>query len=927
MKLNLKSGMMAGASLLGLAIAGAPAFAQTAQETPATAPAAPEGAVPERIVVTGFRGALAEALDVKRDSSGVVDAIVAEDIAAFPDLNLAESLQRIPGLSIDRVGGEGRQITVRGLGADFTRIRINGMEALATSGASDSSGGSNRGRGFDFNTFASDLFNKITVTKTSSAAIEEGSLGATVDLRTARPFDYDSGLNAAVSGQAGYNDLAEKVNPRYAGLVSWTNDEQSFGALLSLAYSDRSILEEGFSTVRWEDANFRSVNGAACPAGPACATINPASNVYHPRIPRYGRLTHEQERLGVTGSLQFAPTPQTTISLDGLYSTLDATRQEEYLEVFFRSQQNRIDVASFTTNPGRNIVDSAVFNISPLTNGTHPIRSESRFDVLTTDFTQLTLNVDHEFTDALRANVVAGTVKSEHANPIQTTMFFDAVGTVTGYTYDFRGNSETPFIDYGSLDVTNPAQFAFTEIRDRPQYVDNTFDTVAGSLEFDINDMFTLSGGASWKQFEFATQEFRRESTSGSLVCRLPGVTCPTGAVGLPITPDLASYVSGFGSGLGAPGGIDTRWVTPNIAATAERVGLYNIVGAPQAGNTRNVQEEDLGAFAQLGFEADLGPVPVRGELGVRYVETTTTSTGSVSGSFVTVERSYEDTLPSLNLTFDITDDFLVRVGASKVMARPSLGNLTPGGSLDSFNGPPFRYNSGNPALDPFRATAYDASFEWYFQPEALIALSVFLKDVDSFFTRAGVTEVPYSASGLPSTLPPPSSPLRNLLDAGGDPLIELRAVENGGSASVQGFEVAYQQPFSFLPAPFDGFGLQANYTYVESDEIIGFSPNAYNATLYYENDRFSARISAAYRDAYTTQRGTATPGRDNQGFAATTNIDFASSFKLTDQIDLTFEAINLTDEFEHQVFDAADLVTVYHHTGTEFLFGARYKY
>lgn len=248
----------------------------------------------ETIVVTGFRDSLAQALDLKRDSSGVVDAIVAEDIAAFPDLNLAESLQRIPGVSINRVAGEGRQITVRGLGADFTRVRINGMEALATAGGSDASGGSNRGRGFDFNTFASDLFNEIRITKTTSASMEEGSLGATVDLRTGQPLDYGAGLTAASSAQFGYNTLSEETSPRLAGLLSWTNDNETFGALVSIAYSDRTIIEEGFSTVRWQDGNFRSVNGSACPAGPDCASIDTNSLVYHPRIPRYGRLTNEQ---------------------------------------------------------------------------------------------------------------------------------------------------------------------------------------------------------------------------------------------------------------------------------------------------------------------------------------------------------------------------------------------------------------------------------------------------------------------------------------------------------------------------------------------------------------------------------------------------------------------------------------------------------
>ncbi len=911
--------LLMGVAAVGLMAGGVPAAAQeqTGDEAESRQ---------ETVVVTGFRGSLQQSLAVKRNETGIVDAITAEDIADFPDLNLAESLQRIPGVSIDRVAGEGRQITVRGLGADFTRIRINGMEAMATSGASDSSGGSNRGRGFDFNTFASDLFNEMRVTKTTSASIEEGSLGATVDLRTARPFDYDAGFTAAGSVQLGFNSLSEETNPRYAGLLSWKNDSGTFGALISAAYSDRTILEEGFSTVRWADANFASVGGVACPAGPACADIGAGSGVYHPRIPRYGRLTHEQERLGLTGSLQFRPADSTTISIDVLHSDFDGSREESYLEVFMRSQENRFAVTDYSINPSNNTLEYGVFDVSPLPNGTHPIRSENRYDELQTTFTQYTINVDHDFTDRLRGNLLAGRVVSEFDNPVQTTILFDAIAPVTGYTYDFRGNGNTPFISYGSLDVTDPAQFAFTEFRDRPQYVDNTFETIAGSLAYDLNDTLTLSAGASLKQFEFRTTEYRRESAFGSIVCNLPDITCPAGSPGLPVTSSIFKYVNGFGKDLGAPGGIDTRWLAPDVQAAAALIGVYGIPGVLQAGNDRGVKEEDLGGFLQLDFNTQLGTIPVRGNVGVRYVETTTTSRGQVSGTTVVVERSYDDTLPSANVAFELRDDFIVRLAAAKVMARPSLGNLTPGGALDSFNGPAFRYNSGNPGLDPFRATTYDASFEWYFREESLLALSLFYKDVDSFFTRASTTEVPFSQSGLPASLPPASSPLRNLLDAGQDPMVEIRAVENGGAASVKGFEIAYQQPFSFLPAPFDGFGFQGNYTYVDSDEIRGFSPNAYNATLYYEKDRFAARVSASYRDAYQTVAPNAA-GRNEQGYAATTNVDFSSSYRLTDNIDITFEAINLTDEYEHQVFDAGDLVSVYHHTGTEYLLGARFRF
>ena len=173
----------------------------------------------ESVVVTGMRASLESALNSKRNDSGIVDVIKAEDMGKFPDSNLAESLQRIPGVVIDRDAGEGRSITVRGLGQDFTRVRINGIEALATTGGTDSSGGANRGRGFDFNVFASELFNSVTVRKSSSADVEEGSLGATVDLQSTRPFDLKKGTTAMVSAKAGFNDMSKTIQPPCSVLV------------------------------------------------------------------------------------------------------------------------------------------------------------------------------------------------------------------------------------------------------------------------------------------------------------------------------------------------------------------------------------------------------------------------------------------------------------------------------------------------------------------------------------------------------------------------------------------------------------------------------------------------------------------------------------------------------------------------------------
>ena len=363
----------------------APAFAQEA--TPDAAPATAPEDDSTLVIVTGFRGSLQTAISEKKRSNDMVDVIKSEDIGQFPDLNLAESLQRVPGVSIDRDGGEGKQITVRGLNSEFSRTRLNGLEALATTGSKDASGGTNRGRGFDFNVFAADLFNSLTVRKSLSAEIEEGSLGATVDLQTARPFDY-KGFTMAGSLQAGYNDAAKMTEPRGTFMVSNRWADGRLGALLSVAYGTRTVIEDSTNTTRWENAyaasnvgRFQSysTNGGTtfipiAPCTPAAAAVcnvdeghvtgaaplNPAltgeaqkiSRAEHPRIPRYNHFETEQERLGVTAAFQMRPNPDTLFTLEGMYATFGANRDEWEIEAisFSRSGQGlpKTDVYDYT---------------------------------------------------------------------------------------------------------------------------------------------------------------------------------------------------------------------------------------------------------------------------------------------------------------------------------------------------------------------------------------------------------------------------------------------------------------------------------------------------------------------------------------------------------------------------------------------------
>ena len=934
-----------GASMAVIAASLFAAGAAQAQDTSATEV--------EEIVVTGFRGSLASALAAKREETAIVDSIKAEDIADFPDANLVEAIQRIPGVSIDRDAGEGRTMTVRGLGPDFTRTRINGMEAQATAGGTDSSGGANRGRGFDFNVFASELFNSVTVRKTQSAEVEEGSLGATVDLRTTRPFDF-KGMKLGGSVQYGYNDLSEEWDPRVALLYSNTFFDGKVGILGSLAYSERNLLEEGFSAVRWERAsdNGGFQNPAALPGG-----APNAANLFHPRLPRYGQLIHEQKRTGFTGAIQYRPWDSTTISYDFLYSNLDATRTENFLESLSFSR-----TASNGGKPQIDIVSAAAAN-GMLISGTFDdvdIRSEQRYDELETTFTQHTFTIEHDFSDDFSMKAFVGRAVSDFVNPIQTTVTLDRQDT-DGFSYDFSGNADTPRINYG-FDVTNPANWQWrqtgttvprSEIRIRPGGVENVFEALQFDFDWRLNDTFNLKFGYNYKTYESDSFEARRADET--VVPALPvGVT----------VANISTLLTGFGKNLGQPAGNDTAWLIPNLNAIA---GLFNIycncdTGVPGGdfrltsitngnarGSNRFIREEDRGYYMQLDFDSTLFGLDYRGNVGFRQVNTKLYAEGYSStggGTKVDGYNDYDNFLPSFNLSVNATDNFIVRFGAAEVMARPQIGNglagtnyLVPTTSLAA-SGPNFTATIGNVKLEPFQAKTYDLSFEWYFAPESLLSVAFFKKDIDTY-----IQIIRQDLQYQQLTLLNPSAFAPALCIGACTPtqVFQLTSAVNTEGGPLEGFEISYQQPFSFLPAPFDRFGIQANYTQVKSeidycnnalctlvvsDDLVNLSPTAYNATLYYEDDRLSARISASYREGYLQN----VPGRNGnslEGKKDTFNLDFASSYKVNDQISMTFEALNLTDEFNQQWVgdDNRQSTSVYHHTGTSYYFGLKYTF
>jgi TonB-dependent receptor len=890
------------AALLSALVALSPsaAFAQAA--APAASASAPDDqSTVDEIVVTGFRGSLESAVKIKQEAAGIVDAISAQDIADFPDANLADSLQRIPGISIERDSGEGRSITVRGLGGDFSRTRFNGLETISATTGSTLGSGVNRGRSFDYSVFASELFNSIVVHKSQSADVDEGSLGATVDLQTARPFDTP-GFQAALSTQAAYYPMNKTAAPRIAGLISNTWKDGLFGATFSVAYNTRKVLEEAYSNTSLSD--FTDLNNGFCPVVPGSMVtpVNPLvgstprasqcvadsdgpfpgstpqaynlinqPNVFIARLPGYGRFLNDQTRLGMTASFQARPTDSTLITLDLAYSRFTQVKTDQATNPISLNRGNGAPPAGspFTAvqlagRPNMKVREAMVDAAGQVVYGLFDDTDfgvTSSYDKSTTQFYQANLNIEQKLGERGKLNVLYGQSVSFFNNPYSRLVTFSRFDG-DNFVYDARDNPKLPYLNYG-FDAANPANWNFVNgydnIRMFKSSVDDRFQVLKADVSYELNDSLTLKAGIAGKKFTFKSKRDQRLVSQNQLPPLPAGVTMA----------DISKVVSV--DKIGLPDGATTSFVLPDIGKIMD---LFNVdclcqnefgdfrlgnIGTGAQGDNRSVVEKDYSPYVQVDFDYRLpNDMGLRGNVGVRYAYTDQHSEGYLgAGTLTTANRHYDDFLPSLNLALDIREGLTARFAASKVMSRPSLGFLTPGGAIGT-DAIPYSATIGNPELDPYKATNYDVSLEWYFAPGAILSASYFYKDVSNFVQQITETTT-YAAAGLPLSL----------LRPGQDPntTTNVTSFANTQGGKIKGIELAYQQPFTFLPGIFKNFGGILNYTHIDSNisyilttnpngpklsaPLVNVSPNSVNATLYYEDDKLSARVSLAYRDEY----------------------------------------------------------------------------
>lgn len=908
-------------ALAGLALTAASGLPAQTAATPPAGPAAAAGTddpvvALETFTVSGTRASLAKSRELKQAAKIIGDTIVAEDVAKFPDLNLAESLQRLPGVAINREAGEGRRVSLRGLGPDFTRVQLNGMEVLGNvDSPQDSRGQGSRDRAFDFNIFASELFNRMDVYKSFDASQNEGGLAGTIGLFTAKPFDHP-GFNGAISTQLGSNTQTRDLQPRGAFQISNTWGK-TFGALFSVAYSNRRTEEQGTNTFRWRPAaNANGSNVSALPAQ-TVALLN-SGQLRFARGNRMSSWQSDSERLGLTSALQWRPNENVELTLDVLHGEFTGRRDELHLNS--RGANASSWLGGGTTVAGvvhpHSTINELRYNANnevvylDVSNGN--VSTETRRQLADNTFDQVVLSGTWRISHRLKASGLIGAEQSEYDMPYSDKFYLEAFGgAVSDYTRDrYYGYHTYKF------DTANPANWNAHEIDFSSSYQKSKFDNA--KVDFDL----FLRTGSSLR-FGVARQSFSNyghsEATNDLLLPQFQ-----SGAV----EDNPAAYAKVFSDHK------DADWVIVDFDKALQALGVTRPVGARTG--IYEVEEVTTSGYLRYDWETTVAGFDFSGNAGVRAFKTEVTSSGTANVGPITVVKSYDDLLPAINGTLKLRDNLLLRAAFSQNINRPTLGSLAVNGSVSNSNGE-IKVSAGNPGLKPYYSDNFDLSLEWYFNDIGYAAVGLYRKDISGFIGTLLSTNVPYATTGLPLDLFPGVTATTNVA--------EYSRPVNYEDTTIQGVEFTVQSDLKFLPAPFDKFGFIGNISFIDGEldyaspaeqaagihyvsPISGLSDMLGNATLYYETKKWGARLSANYRKGYVAWPLAIATDEIGDGFNSTVYVDCSAFYQINEKMKLTFDVINLTDQREEQY---SDLVArrQYNTTtaGTSFFAGINYKF
>lgn len=924
---------------------GAPATPPAAaQDTPADPETGdPVAADPQSdsagdIVVTGFRSSLQKALNLKREAIGVRDSIVAEDIGKFPEQNVAESLQRIPGVLLTRDGpsNEGQKVSLRGLGSNYVVTTINSAPVRTTTAADVGSSA----RNFNYDVFPSELFGRVDVYKTPLASLEEGGIGGNVDLQTPRPFD-SPGTSIRYTANLQYNDGSQKWNPRGSVIASATSG--NFGVLFGVTYSKNANLRSGYQTTGAAYTTsalgrlgyIPAANRPGVLVGPyrfeldyagpganlGSYTREQIDNAIFPRFFRAYGSVNNRERLGATASLQYK-TDRLDLSVDGIYSTITDERDEFTFGVPVRESRttNRANPVGRSGNNGFIPIDPKIDENNNLygTFANAAFFNESFYYDANTKFAYIIGRGTWDATDNLKVSGQLNYSRSR-AEYYQARLNTNIYGVQVTFdpTVDRFHPSITSPVDYNSPASYRASGNADPALLFQRDVEIDTQKTARLVFDYDVGDIGGVSLHARFGGSYVSTGKENERRSGSDLAQRsvLPGGGTFRGSdIYANMTPGIPIGPIPNGGNRDFP----TNWAS---FPRSYVVGTLNAHGfsrdAPPIASAAFTAEENI---TSLFFETDAKTMiagrELRANVGIRYSDTRTVinNVRLENGALVPNEAKggYKYWLPSISLAYDVTDNLLVRGSAGKTITRAALANI----ARATYIPEPTSLSavSGNPNLRPQIATGFDAGIEWYFAPGGLLSVGGFLKTLRDT-TISETVQVPFSSLGLPASALNKQVFYPTTAEPDPDLTINLSRFSNGGEQKFKGLEFAYQQQFKFLPAPFDGFGVLGSFTRIFPRQLEFVATNgtafpvysipkvSYSVTGYYEKGPFALRASWNYRGKTT---GTVNNDGTNliQWSAPRGYLDATTSYKINDAIELRFDVLNITNTRSYSYYD-----------------------
>ncbi|NJC38223.1 TonB-dependent receptor [Xanthomonas arboricola] len=914
---------------IALAVAMAPTLAAAQSAAPAqatdteqTASENTAGAVTEldKVQVTGLRRAIEGAISVKRDSTSIVEAISAEDIGRLPDVSIAESLARLPGLAAQRVAGRAQVISVRGLSPDFSTTLLNGREVVST--------GDNRS--VEFDQYPSELVSGVTVYKTPDAGLVGQGLSGTVDMQTARPLSYNERV-IAIGGRYQRNSLGKAANVDPYGNrfnISYIDQfaDRTIGLTIGYAHTDMPIQENQVGLYEpWQPVNAQRPRPGV------------ADGMYFSDGIKALRRTGNQKRDGVMATLQYRPSNAWTSTLDAFHTEaeqIDTANQFELnLSNYNGGYTPGLNISNVRVNDSNSFVGGTASGVYPLVRGMYNKR-EDTIDAFgwnnEISAGAVKLVADLNYSKATRDELNLENNLQRAPMPQLDTVGVSVVG---------NGFSQlAPGMNYSSPDALFLTNTIYGSGYGKVPRVE---DVLKGAR---LQASFPMPDALSWFSdldvgVNYANREKQKTQPEGNITLGAQGEST--------IAPDLqyAPVNLGF-AGIGSL----PAW---NVPAVVSRYMLFNPSDDASflVSKAWTVEEKITTAWVRANLDTEWGDVGVRGNLGVQLQSADQSSRASywdasqpVGSEVRPIEdgKTYRDWLPSLNLAFQFPYEQTLRFAMAKQVARPRVDQLRASleFGVDTSTGRPGA-SGGNPMLDPWRANAIDLSYEKYFAERAYVAAAFFYKDLKSYIYTQSRDNYDFSALVAGYVPPPGSAPV---LTTG-----TFSAPFNGKGGTLRGVELTASLPLDLVFAPLEGFGIQASATFNDSDVKIrdpesassvgdgeislpGLSERVYNLTAYYEHKGFEARVSQRRRSDFIGEIGNFNGNRTLRYVVGENITDAQISYSFSDSSDLAgltllLQASNLSNSPYRTYAETKDRPLEYIEWGRTFVLGVNYKF